>query len=235
MSYQVAPTMTDLYKRYQRYYGPKRRSRVRKRKKKSFNQKVSNVINNKIETRYMETAISSTVPVDGTSVLTYLSGAAQGNDHDERSGDIAHIIGCKINGNIFATSQQILDSKCRIILLRCNKNITGVAPAITDFLVTDAVDSLEAIDNLHNRDFTYVWDAYFMLPAFRSPLADAKRARLNINYSKFWKPKKATWDADDAAVTASEKGAYFIVLMTDAASALQPRFEMNIRLYFKDN
>lgn len=204
----------------------------------SFREKVKRIIDNKVETRYIDTAVSSTVPVDGTSLIIPLSLCAQGQDHDERSGDIIHVIGCEINGNLFQTSQQILDSKCRIILLRANKNIvvtqTGTLPTMTQLLVSDAVDSLGTIDNLHTRDFTFVWDKYFMLRAGADILADAKRARLNIKYKKYWKPKKVTYGADSAVIASCEKGHYFIVIMTDLAT-LQPRFEMNIRIFFKDN
>lgn len=218
--------------------GPRPRASRKPRKAKSFNTRVSNIINNKIETRYIDTAISSTVPVDGTSVITPITLCAQGNDHDERTGDIIHVIGCEINGNIFQTSQQILDSKCRIILLRANKNIvvtqTGTLPTMLQLLVSDAVDSLGTIDNLQTKDFTFVWDKYFMLRAGADILADAKRSRLNIRYKKYWKPKKCTYGADTAVIGSCEKGQYFIVMMTDLAS-LQPRFEMNIRIFFKDN
>lgn len=216
--------------------GKKPSTKRRRRARRGFTKKVKDIIDNKIETRYIDVALSSIVAVSGTSEITFLTPCAQGDDHDERSGDIIHLSGIQINGTILADATNTIASKCRLMVIRANTNVTGSLPAITEFLVSDSVNALRAIDDLHNHDFSVIFNKEYILPTTYGALSDALRPRLNVKCSKFWStPKKCTYDADDVAVTAAERGHLFLVTMTDLATNEQPRFELNIRVHFKDN
>ncbi len=213
----------------------RQRRMVRRVKTKSFSSKVKNIIDNKIENRYIDTTLNSVVAVLGASEVTFLTGCAQGNDHDERSGDIMHVTSVQIFGDVLQDATQLIDSHSRIILVRSNNNTDGAIPALVEFLVADDTNSLRAIDDLQSHNFTKIWDYNFVVRTPESSLRTLRKRQIIKYYKKFSTPKKCTYDGDGATVADAENGHLFLITMTDQVAADAPRFELNIRVTFKDN
>ncbi len=211
----------NLAKRYNIPYG---------RRPQSFKKRVNRLIQANHELKFIDNAVSTSTPVGGTSVVSPLSLVGEGDTDILRDGQeiYLHSVQIKLFMTQDTTPTSATEMKLMVILAR--KNVDGVLPVITDFLMSDDPASLKQIDG--RGDFQVLFSQDYL---FQPPILAGNQQNLWINYyKKFKKPIKATYDSDQADITAAEKNHLFMVLMTNQPTASQPTWSGNTRVTFKD-
>ncbi len=215
------------------------RSRKRKYAKygggfRSFNDRVKGLINGMQEKKFIDTFIGDATPVGATSVITLLSGVAQGDDVGERTGDEIRILNCGFNATMATDLNSKSDSVLRLIIFRAMKNVDGTLPAVTEVLVADCVRSFYNQDN--RGDFQILYDHLFVIRAPNIVTADSAIATTVKQWATtFSTPgKKCSFDLSTNVIGAAEKGHLFMIRMTDRAATFTPAWDIDIRCLYVD-
>ncbi len=225
----------EAYARSKAYFKRKPKMRSYKRAHSTFNSRVKRVINNKAESKFINTAVSSIVPISGTSTVTGISMIAQGQTELGRQSNQISIVRSQISGRIISDSTEDNDTWARIIIVRLKDTSGASAPVIEQYLQADELKSLKNMDEVRAPSFELVYDKRFLLKVAGGPTADGKVAQAQLYYSKSWKlGKKATFTGTAATQASLGRGALYMYLMTASATNDQPRFDLQVRVTFKD-
>ena len=186
------------------------------------------------EPRYADVSISGTTPIAGTSLITLLSGIAQGDDFNERDGDQIHLNSIQIKGYIqdTATATSSVDTIVRIILVRQLGDCEGAAPAMTDILTADAVENLR---NFFLRgEYKVYYDKVHVIRASDDYVTDlVEHVRTIKYYKRFKRPKKLTYKGAASGIATCRRGHFFLITMTNQANTYQPTWDLKARLIFR--
>ncbi len=213
----------------------KRKSTKRFLKRRSFNNRVKSVINRVKEAKFIDTAISISNAVAGTSQIIPISLVATGDTELLRDGEEIGINTIEINLEVRCGPSVEYDTHNRVMLVRSKHNIEGVLPLITELLMSDSVTALKQIDS--RGDYTSYLNKHQLVKIANqdATTADQNQAVGLLRYFKrLRKPMKCTFDASGATIGAAERGHWFLVLMTNQSSSFQPLFTGNVRVMFKD-
>lgn len=195
----------------------------------TFNSKVKRVINRNKERKLRDFGLATTTPIAGTSLVSLISGIPTGNTDVDRDGNEILITGLEMNLRVMNDADVVASATYRVIIFRANKNIEGAVPGILELLEVDEV--FEHTQHDTRSDFTIIYDK---IGTINAAVTAADRNAHILRYKKFWKPKKCTYANTSGAVAGAEKGQYFVVMMTDQVSGLQPTFTSKFRIHFKE-
>lgn len=210
------------------------RGKLRLGQGRSFAHRVKGLINGMQEKKFIDTIVSDTTSITGTSVITPLTLVAQGDDVGQRDGDEIRILTCGFNMFLSSDLNNVTDTVNRIIIFRAMKNVDGVLPTVGEILVADCITSFYNQDN--RGDFQIIYDSFFKQIIPNHAAVDVERSRDFKQWAtKFAIPgKKCSYDLGTAVIAAAEKGHLFMIRMTTAATTFQPTWNMDIRCLYVD-
>ncbi len=224
---------SSIYNAWAGRYGnlrrPSRRRRRRGRARGGFASKVKKIIAGQGELKYINATLQGTVPVAGASVISLLSGVAQGDTDQTRDGEKIYLHSIQIKGALAGDVDQVIDTPFRLILFRQNTNCEGVLPVVSDILTTDSHVSLKPVDN--RGEYTTLWNFHGLLKIADPTISPQV---LVSYYKKYKTPKVITYDGADNLIASCEKGHLFMCVMCNAVDTKQMTTDLDVRLTFKE-
>ncbi len=200
------------------------------RRPQTFGARVKKIINRSKELKFVETDTSTNTPIGGTGLVILISGIAEGDTSLTRDGEVAEIASIELKVKLQGDADAIAGSENRIILVRAVKNIEGVLPSIDEVLATDSTFSFPDQDS--RGDFKIYLDRTVLQ---QSPnVATHTRISYFEYYKRFKTPLKITFDGANATIADAERGHWFIILLTNVGTGLQPTFRVASRIRFID-
>ncbi len=216
-------------------YAYVRPRRIRRRYTTGLTSKVKSIVNGMAESKFVDWPVNISTPVQGTSVIHFMSGTSEGDSQVQREGEKIFLTSINLLGSVHSDPDQnaIGDTLCRLILFRANTNVNGVIPTVAELLETDDVDSLK--NHEIKGDFSVFMDKRFVIHNTLATVSATASCKYNLRYYKRFKsPKMITYEGAGAVIANAEKGHWFLVMMTDAQANKTPAWSLNIRLRFKD-
>ncbi len=201
-----------------------------RRRPQTFGARVKKIINRSKELKFKDLDTNSSAPIGGTGLVVLISGIAEGDDSLTRDGEIAEIASIELKVKIQGDPDAILGGDSRILLVRAVKNVEGVLPTIGEILESD---SSFAYPNQNNRgDFKIFLDRTVIQQA--PDRATTAKLSYFEYFKRFTTPLKLTWDGGGATIADTERGHWFIVLLSNLGTGLQPTWRVNSRIRFID-
>ncbi len=160
-----------------------------------------------------------------------MSGIAEGDGDEDRDGEEIMVNSIEIRGTMLVDTDVTVDTICRIIVFRANKNLDGVLPITTEILEVDNVLALR--QNLNKGDFKVYYDRVFVI---KVPTTTAdQHVRYFQKLIRLKSPgMKAHYDQTNNLIAACEKGYWFMIRMVDKPTGQQATFDFFTRVNFKN-
>ncbi len=210
---------------------PARRSRRRRhRRRRGFTNRVKAIVDGQAESKFLDTSVSGTIPVAGTSLMQCLTLIATGDSNITREGDKVKLLSVQVRGQVTGDASGASATTARMMLIHAKRDVDGALPAVTDILMSDSVHALKQIDN--RGYFKVLWDSRFSI---KETGDSAQLPTVLVDYyKKFPKPIDAYFIASTAAITSNSSGHLFLLMMTDQATNDEPTWGLECRVVFKE-
>ncbi len=233
LPYMLHPQIGSFPQRLYNYLRPSvlpTRRRRRRRRKRGFTNRVKAIVDGQAESKFLDTTISGTIPIAGTSLVSCLTLIATGDSNITREGDRVKIISCQIRGQVTGDASGASATTGRMMLVHAKRDVDGALPAVTDILMSDSVNSLKQIDN--RGYFKVIWSSRFSL---KETGDSAQLPTVLVDYyKKFKTPLDAYYIASTSAITSNSSGHLFLLTMTNQAINDEPTWDLECRVVFKD-
>lgn len=187
---------------------------------------VKKMINRSEEKHSIDVEIDDNTPASGTGVVTLLTGVAEGDGVEGRTGSEIRLRSIHVLGTITGLTSVSAAKTCRLVLVRWNDQTDGALPTIGDIWNTDSVNALRNRDI--QRSYQVVWDKTFVLPP--TEIANASHKR-RVDVFKRWKAaRRVDYTGAGATIAATGKGHYFLVRIVDGTA----NWALNCRMTWTD-
>ncbi len=181
------------------------------------------------ESKFKDDDSEAFAPVSGTSVVTYISGIAQGDTDATRDGDTIYITSIQCKGVVSGDADQVVDRYAKFLLVK-KKDVRGATITMTNLFKADHYNSMRNVDNSVNFQILKTWQRRIQVA---TTTGDAHSSRLDFFY-KFKKPLRVKYLGTGNAVTDADRNGLFFIAMTSGGATDSPVTQIQYRITFKD-
>ncbi len=198
-----------------------RRNSRKRMSQKSFKKNVIRVIQSQAEKKFLDQAENDTSIVASQPYNLVINGPAQGDDHNQRDGDKIKMAGIRWRGQLALSASATEGASIRFLCLRLPAtNVDGTAP-IADFTGLLPNDFLPQQVPYHYK-------------VLRDFVVNIGTGAVNKKLIKINLPVKDMLQYDGSASSDRANYVYFVLGLTDHATASELSIDSNVRSLFYD-
>lgn len=204
-----------------------RKGKTYQKKNTNFVSKVKSIVRNQVLERKRITQGTAAVITNTGTIKYSLHNIAQGDDEDERIGNVITATGFSYKGTLYNNGSATNGTMVRIILFQDYQQVSDIEPDYDDVFQSNTIDSEL---NLTNKGrFKILWSSLFTI---NMGFSGQVVKRYIQKWIKFKRPIKIRYNG--TAGTDIQKNGLYLTMISDQATNT-PTLDDRFTMYYVDN